>query len=257
MAYRPTPVARACLVGSTWTLVECEGVGVAMTYRRGGHDSVPGIPNSGKPLRELAAGIKSWDLTESSLGMAAVNAFYNVRERVETWVDRPLEELRSSGVFISAHKEVRGKKVAVIGHFPGLEKLAATCDLSILERNPQDGDLPDFACEYILPEQDYVFITGTALTNKTMPRLLELSARATVALVGPTVPLVPWWFDIGVDILAGAVVVDKDPVWRYCQEGGHIGVFEVGAWMIEIRRDNLRGSLAPAGEPWSRALLGY
>ncbi len=229
-------VVEACLVGNTWTLVDSEGTGVAMTYRRAGNDAVPGIPNSGKPLRELAAGIRSWDLAESSLGMAAVNAFYNVRDRIETWTGRSLEDLRSCGAFASYLEKVKDRKVAVVGHFPGLEGLAETCELSILERNPGDGDLPDFACEYVLPEQDYVFITGTALTNKTMPRLLELSAQATVALVGPTVPLVPWWFDMGVDILAGAVVVEKEQVWRHCQEGGHRGIFELGAWMIEIRR---------------------
>ena len=33
-------------------------------------------------------------------------------------------------------------------------------------------DFLDSACEYILPEQDFVFITGMTLTNKTLPRLL-------------------------------------------------------------------------------------
>ena len=81
-------------------------------------------------------------------------------------------------------EEMEGKKVAVIGHFPGMEVGRRACGLTVLERNPQEGDLPDFAAEYVLPEQDYVFITGTALTNKTMPRLLELSEHATVGLVG-------------------------------------------------------------------------
>jgi hypothetical protein len=40
---------------------------------------------------------------------------------------------------------------------------------------------------------------------------------------------------MGVDILAGAVVVEKGQVWRHCQEGGHRGIFELGVWMIEIR----------------------
>jgi uncharacterized protein (DUF4213/DUF364 family) len=133
-----------------------------------------------------------------------------------------------------------GKKVAVIGHFPGLQKVADVAELTIFERRPMEGDLPDFAAEYVLPEQDYVFITGTTITNKTLPRLLELSASATVALVGPSVPLAPWWFDMGVDVLAGAVVVDKPAVWAHCQEGGHRGVFGNGALMIDIRRSDLR-----------------
>ncbi|MGI5940595.1 MAG: Rossmann-like domain-containing protein [Thermoleophilia bacterium] len=232
-------VADACLVGSTWTLVQAEGIGMAMTYPKVDHDGGLEYPVSGGSLRELATHIKSWDLKKASMGMAAVNAFYNVPDKVEAWVGRPLHELRTRGAFTDMVDDMVGKKVAVIGHFPGLEAMAARCEFTILERNPLDGDLPDFAAEYVLPEQDHVFITGTALTNKTMPRLLELSAQATVALVGPTVPLVPWLFDHGVDILAGTVVMDPSQVWKYCEEGGHKGVFDHGAWMVDIRKSRI------------------
>jgi uncharacterized protein (DUF4213/DUF364 family) len=67
----------------------------------------------------------------------------------------------------------KGKKVAVVGHFSLVEKqLGCKCSLSILEREPEGTDFLDSACEYILPEQDFVFITGMTLTNKTLPRLL-------------------------------------------------------------------------------------
>ncbi len=235
----PETTAASCLVGCTWTVVASDGMGMAMTYRGGAHDEGPRLPLSGRPLRELAAGVKSWDLRQASVGMAAINAFHNAPERVQTWVARPLQELRSEGAFSSTLENIAGKKVAVIGHFPGLEPARERCELTILERNPLDGDLPDFAAEYVLPEQDFVFITGTALTNKTLPRLLDLSTGATVALVGPSVPLVPWWFEYGVDMLAGSVVMDGPSAWRCCQEGAHRGVFEAGAWMIDIRRSDL------------------
>jgi uncharacterized protein (DUF4213/DUF364 family) len=235
----------SCLVGCTWTVVDAGGMGLAMTYLGGALSEAPRVPYCGRPLRDVAAYLKSWSLREASLGMAAVNAHYNAPETVAGWVAKPLEELRSPGAFTSMLDEISGKKVAVIGHFPGLEVAAGLCDLTIFERNPLEGDLPDFAGEYVLPEQDYVFITGTTITNKTLPRLLELSAGATVALVGPSVPLVPWWFDVGVDVLAGAIVVDKPTVWRYCQEGGHRNVFDFGASMVDIRRSDLR-PLPPA-----------
>jgi uncharacterized protein (DUF4213/DUF364 family) len=171
--------------------------------------------------------------------MAAINAFYNSAERLGQWVARPLEQLRSAGAFSSTLAQVEGKKVAVIGHFPGLEAMASHCRLSILEREPLEGDLPDFAAEYVLPEQDFVFITGTTLTNKTLPRLLALSRAAKVSLVGPTVPLVPWWFDEGIDMLAGSVVIDKPAVWKACLEGAHRGIFDAGAWMIDLRADDV------------------
>jgi uncharacterized protein (DUF4213/DUF364 family) len=228
------------LVGTTWTVVDADGMGLAMTFDGGGYFDQPRLPYAGRPLHELAAQLKSWTLRDASIGMAAVNSHFNAAGRVAPWVDRPLEELRSAGAFSSMLEEMAGKKVAVIGHFPGLQKVADVAELTIFERRPMEGDLPDFAAEYVLPEQDYVFITGTTITNKTLPRLLELSASATVALVGPSVPLAPWWFDMGVDVLAGAVVVDKPAVWAHCQEGGHRGVFGNGALMIDIRRSDLR-----------------
>lgn len=236
----PEAVAGSCLVGSTWTVVDSDAMGMAMTFRGGAHDDMPLSPLRDRPLRELAARVKSWDLRQASVGMAAINAFYNAPERVQSWVAKPLDELRSSGAFLSMLDEIAGKKVAVIGHFPGLEAARARSDLIILERNPQAGDLPDFAAEYVLPEQDFVFITGTALTNKTLPRLLALSTKAKVVLVGPSVPLVPWWFEYGVERLAGSVVMDRPRVWQSCLEGAHKGIFDAGAQMVDIRRDDLR-----------------
>jgi uncharacterized protein (DUF4213/DUF364 family) len=187
----------------------------------------------------MAGLITSWDLHEASLGTAAVNSVHNARERVQSWLNRPLENLHGAGAMSEMLAEIGGKRVAVVGHFPDLERVAERCTLTVLERNPQEGDLPDFAAEYVLPGQDYVFITGLTVTNKTLPRLLQLAAGAKVVLMGPSVPLAPWWFEQGVDVLAGLVVVDKDAVWRYCQEGGMKGPFDQGAWMVQITKAHL------------------
>jgi hypothetical protein len=42
-----------------------------------------------------------------------------------------------------------------------------------------------------------------------------------------------------VDLLAGAVIVDKDLVWKGCAEGAHRQIFDQGATMINIRRGDL------------------
>lgn len=113
--------------------------------------------------------------------------------------------------FTVYRNQVAGKKVAVIGHFYRLEQiLGGICQLSILEKRPVSGDYPDSACEFLLPLQDYVFATGVTLTNKTLPRLLELSRHTGLILAGPSVPLAPSLFRWGVRDLQGFVVTDPD-----------------------------------------------
>jgi uncharacterized protein (DUF4213/DUF364 family) len=160
------------------------------------------------PLRELAAAAKSWNFAEASLGVAALNAFWNSPEHKP--VARSLEG-DGSEAFTAWRDRVRGKKVAVIGHFPFLEKtFAAAASLSILERQPGPGDYPDSACEFLLPSQDFVFATGVTVINKTLVRLLELSRKQGLILAGPSTPLAPLLFDFGVRDLQGLVITDPD-----------------------------------------------
>jgi uncharacterized protein (DUF4213/DUF364 family) len=128
--------------------------------------------------------------------------------------------------------------VAVIGHFPHLEKtLGKVCDLAILEKRPLPGDYPDSACEFLLPFQDYVFATGVTLINKTLPRLLELSRRQGLILVGPSVPLAPLLFDWGVRDLQGMVVTDPE-LCRGVITGENLGstIFDAGQ-RVSIERN--------------------
>jgi uncharacterized protein len=128
--------------------------------------------------------------------------------------------------------------VTVVGHSQDLDTLSGICDLTILERNPAEGDLPDPACKYVLPKQDFVFITATTLINKTFPRLLELSRNATVFLVGPSTPFAPLLFEHGIDTLAGTVILEPQSVWRAAKEGAARGIFENGAQMVKVSRND-------------------
>jgi len=236
------------LLGRSWCLVRSEGIGLAMNYRGGIGEGEVGPPYAGRRAAEVAGLMKSWSLPDASLGVAALNSVYNSPGRVAGWLNKPVEAVRSEAAFESLLEAMTGKNVAVIGHFPGMQAAAQRCRLTVLERNPQEGDLPDFAAEYVLPEQDYVFITGTALTNKTLPRLLELSAQATTVLLGPSVPLTPLWFEWGVDILAGTVVLDEPAVWQACLDGVQRQIFERGAAMVQITpADVTATAVAPAG----------
>lgn len=227
-----------CVVGLHWTLVRSEkGIGAAMTLK-GGKTEADLINIKGMPLKKLATYVKSWNMLQASLGQAAINSVLNTPENVLRITGKPLvktadpEEANGFKEFLP---EITGKNVAVIGHFPQIEELGSLCQLSIMEREPQEGDYPDCANEYILPQQDYVFITGTALINKTMPRLLELCRNAKTIVVGPSTPLTPLLFKYGIDGIASMVILNQKNAWQAVKEGGKMKVFKKWGQMLCVR----------------------
>ncbi|QQK08590.1 DUF364 domain-containing protein [Miniphocaeibacter halophilus] len=179
----------------------------------------------GKELKDVAKLIKSWNFRESSLGLAAVNTYYNTFKKAkENNVD-----FSNKDAFDVYREIVKGKDVSVIGHFPFLEKqIKDICNLYIIERNPRKGDYPDSACEYLLPKSDYVFITSSTIVNKTFPRLIELSQGKKVIMVGPSTPITPILFKYGISDLSGFIVENKDGVINTINSGRHREFFKYG-----------------------------
>ncbi|MDR0568481.1 MAG: DUF364 domain-containing protein [Spirochaetaceae bacterium] len=199
-------------MGGHWIAVRAEdgGLGLAMRINSATVPAFPAGEYAGLSLKALGQAAKSWNFISAGYGVAAINAYYNRPERAAALgIDLSCPSLANEA-FRKYRDQIAGKKAAVIGHFPYLEALLGpVCELSIIERKPRPGDYPDPACEYLLPEQDYVFITGSALVNKTLPRLLQL-CRGYAVLVGPSVPLAPALFDFGADDLSGFVALDPD-----------------------------------------------
>jgi len=223
-----------CLAGLGWFLVRSIGTGVAMHPKEVDEPIHEAGNIAGMRLKEIAGWIKSWNWRKAALGLAAINSVLNAPQVVKNNCGSLLDETKSQDIFTGLFDELRGKRVAVIGHFRNMERLAGICELSILERKPQEGDLPDTACEYILGEQDVVFMTATTLINKTMPRLLELSRNARVVIAGPTTPLHPLLFAHGVDLLGGLIIDDQASAWRVVAEGGHKALFAQGGRMVKV-----------------------
>jgi uncharacterized protein (DUF4213/DUF364 family) len=229
-------VVTECLAGLSWFLVRSIGTGVAMHPREVDGPFLDEGRISGMKLKELAGWIKSWNWFEAAMGLAAINSALNAPQVAAKNCGSLLDEVEYQDVFTGMMDQMRGKRVAVIGHFHHLERISGICQLSVLERKPGEGDLPDSACEYILGEQDVVFMTATTLINKTMPRLLELSRNACVVVAGPSTPLHPLLFAHGVGRLGGLIVDDHASVWRAIAEGGHKALFTQGGRRVQVSR---------------------
>jgi uncharacterized protein (DUF4213/DUF364 family) len=192
--------------GRHWLLLESSPGGFGLGQNVSGDETFPVDGHIGRPLAEVAGLLKSWNFNEAAVGLAALNSVCN-RPPAEP-AGQP--EGDAFQVFMAG---VKDRRVAVIGRFPYLEKLKPQCrSLVVLERNPGPEDLPDSAAEYLLPDQEVVFITATTLINKTLPRLLELCRGARVGLVGPSTPLTPLLFEHGLSALSGLRVADPAAV---------------------------------------------
>ncbi|MEA1945155.1 MAG: DUF364 domain-containing protein [Euryarchaeota archaeon] len=111
------------------------------------------------------------------------------------------------------------KKIAMVGHFPMVDDLRKVADeLWVMERQPQKGDLPDTAAEHLIPQADIVAITSSAIVNKSIERLLELSQGFTIVL-GPGTPMSEVLFDYGVDMIAGIRVADEATMMAKIAQG--------------------------------------
>lgn len=161
--------------------------------------------------REMAGLAYSTSLPEASIGMAAINSLIEVDRGRLVELDglRMLEE------------KGRGRKVAVVGHFPFVAGLRGKVgELWVFEKNPRPGDLPEDRAEDLLPEAEVVAITGSAFTNHTLEGLLRrCRPGAFILVLGGTAPLSPVLFDYGIDAISGTVVNDKEIVLKCVSQG--------------------------------------
>ncbi|UCC72913.1 MAG: DUF364 domain-containing protein [Gemmatimonadota bacterium] len=201
------PVKRVC-VGLHWTVVESRYVGVAHTCKTNTKVEIEHSGSlAGRGALELAERLRSWKPLEASLGVAALNSL--------------IEPAGDPGnVFDVVLQSVQGKTVTIIGRFPDNERIGrAAARAFFLEMEPQASELPPYACEEVIPESDLVVITASALINKTLPRLLELSSRAWAVVLGPSTPMNDVLIRHGADILAGIRVTDPDALVESVMQG--------------------------------------
>jgi uncharacterized protein (DUF4213/DUF364 family) len=213
-------------IGLVWTLCRAGSAGLAMSPCIATRTLPWAGTLAGQTLGQLAGWIKEWDPYKTAVGMAAVNCSLNSRELPEGIALQPQAGAANLAVFEYFLPQLLGKKVVVVGHYPGIEKLAETLDLTVLERQPAAGDYPDPAAEFLLPQADWVFLTASSIINKTFPRLAELAQDATTVLMGPSVPWLPEFQQFGIDYLAGVEIADAEQLQQTVAEGGGVRIFD-------------------------------
>ncbi len=166
-----------------------------------------------KTSRDLAQMVYSDSLMEAAIGMATINSLLEVDIKSCT-------EINAAEVIL---EKGQGKAVAIIGHFPFLPRVREKARaLWVIEKNPRDGDFNEADADRFIPQADVVAITGTSLTNHTLPHLLQLcNPKAFIIMLGDTVPLSPVLFDYGVHALSGTRVIDADLALKCVSQGAN------------------------------------
>ncbi len=195
-----SPVKRACL-GPSWAVVESVYTGIANIHKDDDRLELV-LPKEiiGVGAFELAQLIRSDTLHEAGLGVAALNSLIEPTGR-------------PGNIFSEIFGMIERKTVAVVGRFPIYDQIAQAARQSyLLEMEPEEGELPASDSEEVVPKSDIVVISGTALINKTLPRLLELCtlAKAKAFIIGPSTPMSDVLLQHGAYRLGGMRVVDTD-----------------------------------------------
>jgi uncharacterized protein (DUF4213/DUF364 family) len=195
---------------------------------------------AGSRAIDIANMARSWDVNESVIGFATLNALS------QKFLDevKPAFDVRSSN-FIDELRVKSSDTVVMVGSLhpfikPIREKAKELC---IIERSPllrEEGTFPDTAAEDLLPQADVVVATGSSLANGTIDRILELSKNTReFALVGPSANIIPNpLFDKGVTAIGGVKILDGDRMIQIIAEGGGTPQLKPITEFITIRPTN-------------------
>ena len=221
-------VAERVIVGLNWTLVVgSDGAGMAQTPARGtaGCRSLP-KPGSyaEQPLAALAQLWNSDNIFEHAIAVAAVNAHWN-RYDVAASAENGLDLI-----------ENRSERTVVIGRFPGVAERYP--GIAVVERDPRAREYPELALPDLLPNAEFVAITSSTIVNGSLPGILALCHGAFTVMIGPSTPLSPKLFELGIDALCGFVACDADNLAKAVSEGAAVAALKPHGRNATIRRNN-------------------
>ena len=203
---------KRCVAGSFWTVVESEmGAGVAGTVRGMTRPPLGRFRLEGAPLKQAAELARSWNLIEAGIGVAAINAYYNTPEiAAKTGTLFADGDDRLNDPYIVYRNYARGRRVACIGSESTVvdSLLKDVAEVSMFGEQP--GAYPLAAAEYLLPEQDLVYLPCYYETTKELPRFLTLCRNTVAVVCGPSITMAPPLLACGAFDLSGLVVTDPD-----------------------------------------------
>jgi len=192
---------RDIIISPYWTMVSTGACGIASTL---GYQ-----PECGAALKEKILEYRtpalldlahSADLAEASVGIATLNSI----------MSRYVEPGRKSRRMLP---RARGKKVAVVGKFPFIDRLKELSDqVWTISSALGEGEFPEDEAKNILHVADISIIAGATLVNRSLERYLRWAEPSYTIVFGPSTPPSPVLFRYGADQIGGIKVVNSERV---------------------------------------------
>lgn len=231
---------KRCVAGSFWTAAESElGVGVAGTVKLMTRPPLARFKLEGAPLKSIAALARSWNMIEAGIGVAALNAYYNTPEIASKIGTRFSEgDERLNDPYIAYRNYAKGKSVACIGSDTSIvdSLLKDVAEVTVFDE--QFGSYPVAAADYLLPDQDLVYLPCYYETTKELPRFLSLCMKSVAVVCGPSVTMSPILFDFGAFDLSGLIITDPDMAFE-CACGTAVKKMFAAGRKASLRRDEI------------------
>ena len=202
------------IVGLNWSMVQAgEYCGIARSPSRGTEGARTIRPQDGfknKSLKDMAKLIYSCDELSRSIGLAAINAFYN----------RPKENIQEKQKWGFANINPPGDDTVIIGDF-GKEMKKRLPMAKVVEREPKQNQVDATQAKDVISNTNKLIITGQTLSNGSLePILLSSQEVKWRMLLGPSVPLAPALLKQGLNQLCGTAVHDIKATERFILETG-------------------------------------
>ncbi len=157
--------------------------------------------------------LRSSSVPEAAVGLAAVNSLTDLRGQA-------VEEINARDVL---KQRAVGKAVAMIGRFPFADEIRRNSrELWVFENGPgrRADDLGPEHVADVLPHAEVVAISATTLINHSLDGILScIDSQAFTMMLGPSTPMMPCLFNLGIDLLCGSVIEDPAAVIKAVEQG--------------------------------------
>lgn len=156
-------------------------------------------------LKDLCTSIKSWNFIEASLGLAAINSYYN-----QNICNKTSKVEKINHHFISMIDD-SSKKIAVVeGNLKNKNKIKFRYDVDFFNRKIEEGDYNISAYGYLVENYDSTYLGGDLIINKHLIKIANDSLNKESVICDISTPISSAFKKIGIKNIGGFVVEDID-----------------------------------------------